>query len=111
MQRGGRVVRDVRQHVPGVFVAEDLDAVGGGLGAGLGARLDAFLALDAEADQGADLAAQLDGLVDGEVAQMGDLDLALGVLVHGERVDHPDGVGLAEPLELFDDLPVEVRVV
>ena len=39
------------------------------------------------------------------------LDLPVGVLVDGERVDHPDGVALAQPLELLDDLPVEVRVI
>jgi len=45
-QRGRRVVGDVGQHVPGLLVAEDVDAVGGGLGAGLGPLGQAFLALD-----------------------------------------------------------------
>ena len=67
---GGRVIRDVLQHVPGLLVAEHLHAVGGRFGAGLGALLQAFLALDAEADQGADLAAELDRLVLGEVAEV-----------------------------------------
>ena len=40
-----------------------------------------------------------------------DLDLAVGVLVDGQRVDHADGVALAQPLELGDDLAVEVRVL
>ena len=62
-QRGGRVVGDVLQDIPGLLVVEHLHAVGGRLGAGLGAGLHAFLALDAEPDQGADLAAELDRLV------------------------------------------------
>jgi hypothetical protein len=67
-QRGGRVVGDVGQHIPGLLIAEDLHTVGGGLRAGLGPLLKALLALDAQPDQGADLAAQLDRLVQGEVA-------------------------------------------
>ena len=47
----------------------------------------------------------------GEVAEVGDLDLAVGVLVDGQGVDHPDGVALAQPLQLLDDLAVEVGVV
>ena len=62
-ERRGRVVRDLLEHVPGVLVGEDLDAVGGRLGTRLGAGLEAFLALDAEPDQRADLAAELDRLV------------------------------------------------
>jgi hypothetical protein len=80
-QRGGRVVGDVGQHIPGLLIAEDLHTVGGGLRAGLGPLLKALLALDAQPDQGADLAAQLDRLVQGEVAEVGYLDLALGVFV------------------------------
>ena len=40
-----------------------------------------------------------------------DLDLALGILVDGQRVDHADGVALAQPLELGDDLAVEFGVL
>ena len=40
-----------------------------------------------------------------------DLELARGVLVDGQRVDDADRVALAEPLELGDDLAVEVRVL
>src|SRR3954470_18728679 len=40
-----------------------------------------------------------------------DLDLPFGVLGHRERVDHPHGVAVAEPLQLRDDLAVEVRVL
>ena len=40
-----------------------------------------------------------------------DLDLSLGVLVDGERVDHADGVALTQALELGDDLAAEVRVL
>ena len=87
------------------------DAVGGGLGARLGAGLHALLALDPEADQRADLAAELDRLVLGQVAQVRDLDLAVGVLVDGQRVDHAHRVALAQPLELGDDLAVEVGVL
>jgi hypothetical protein len=106
-QGGGRVVGDVGQHVPGLLVAEHLDAVGGGLGP-LG---QALLALDAEPDQSPDLAAQLSGLVQGEVAEVGDLELTLGVLVDGQGVDHPDGVAVAQPLQLLDDLAMEVGMV
>ena len=87
------------------------DAVGARLGARLGAGLDAFLALDAEADQRADLAAELDRLLLGQVAEVLDLDLALGVLVDGQCVDHAHRVALTQPLELGDDLAVEVGVL
>jgi hypothetical protein len=40
-----------------------------------------------------------------------DLDLSVGVLVDGQGVDHPDRVALAQPFQLLDDLPMEVRVV
>ena len=39
------------------------------------------------------------------------LDLAVGVLVDGEGVDHAHRVVLAEPLKLLDDLSVEIRVL
>ena len=42
---------------------------------------------------------------------MSDLDLTLGILVDGERVDHPHGVTLPEALQLLDDLAVEAGVV
>ena len=77
----------------------------------LGARLHAFLALDAETDERTDLASELDRLLLAEVAEVHDLDLAVCVLVDGERVDHAHGVALAELLELLDDLPVELRVL
>ena len=38
------------------------------------------------------------------------LDLSVGVLVHRERVDHAHGVALAQPLQLGDDLAVELGV-
>ena len=37
-----------------------------------------------------------------------DLDLAGGVLVDGQRVDHAHRVALAQTLELGDDLAVEI---
>ena len=40
-----------------------------------------------------------------------DLDLAVRVLVHGQSVDDPDGVARAQPLQLLDDLAVELGVV
>jgi hypothetical protein len=46
------------------------------------------LALDSETDKRADEAAHLDRLGLAEVAEMLHLDLSVGVLVHGERVDH-----------------------
>jgi hypothetical protein len=36
------------------------------------------------------------------------LELTAGVLVDRERVDHPDGAGLPQSLEIVDDLAVEV---
>jgi deoxyinosine 3'endonuclease (endonuclease V) len=42
---------------------------------------------------------------------VGHLELALGVLVDGQGVDHPDGVALAQPFQLVDDLAVEVGVI
>ena len=40
-----------------------------------------------------------------------DLELAGGVLVDGQRVDHAYRVALAQPLELGDDLAVEVGLL
>jgi len=76
-----------------------------------GARLHALLALHAEADQRTDGAPELPGLVVVEIAHVGDLELAVGVLVDGQRVDHADGAVLLEPLELRGDLTVELGVV
>ncbi|MFI1996388.1 hypothetical protein [Actinoplanes sp. NPDC020271] len=111
-QRGRAVVRDLREHVPGLRVLEDGDlALGvGGRGTERGTGLHALLALDAQADQGTDLAAQFDGLVVGQVAQVLHLHSALLVLVDGERVDHAYRVGLPQPFQLGDHLTVEVRV-
>src|SRR6202012_3670891 len=67
-----------------------------------------FLALDAQADQRADLAADLDRLLLGEVAEVLHLQLAVGVLVDDQRVDDAYGAAFAEPLQLGDDLTVEV---
>ena len=110
-QRRGRVVGDVLQDVPRLLVREDAHSVGCRFGARLGARGHAFLALDAETDQRADLAAELDRLVLGEVAEVLDLDLSVGVLVDGERVDDAHRVALLQPFELSDDLTVELGVV
>jgi hypothetical protein len=41
---------------------------------------------------------------------MNHLDLPVGVLVHRERVDHANAVGLTQALQLRDDLAVEVRL-
>ena len=76
-----------------------------------GAGLHALLALDPEADQRADLGAELDRLVLRQVAEVLDLELALGVLVDGQCVDHADRVALAQPLEFADDLAVELGVL
>ena len=84
---------------------------GGRLGAGDSAGLHAFLSLDAETDQGADGRAELDRLVLGQVAQVLDFELAVRVLVDRDRVDHPDGVTLAQALELLDDLAVELGML
>jgi hypothetical protein len=71
-----------------------LDAVGGRPGPGLGSGIEALLALDPEPDQRADHGAELDLLV-GQVAEMRDLDVAGDVLMHGQRIDDPNGVVLA----------------
>ena len=110
-QRGGRIVRDVLEDIPRVVVGEHVDAVRRRLGARLRARDHPFLALDPEADQRADLAAELDRLILGEVAQVRDLDLAVRVLVHRERVDDAHGVAFPQALQLGDDLAVELRMV
>jgi hypothetical protein len=112
-ERRSRVVRNVREDVPHfLVVGEDVDpAFGGCLGTGLGENIRTLLAFDAEADQCTDLRAELDRLFTREVAQVRDLDLAVGVLVHGQSVDHPDGVALAQPLQLLDDLAMELGMV
>ena len=40
-----------------------------------------------------------------------DLDLAAGVLIDGQRVDHTYGVALAQALELGDDLAVKIGLL
>ena len=40
-----------------------------------------------------------------------DLDLAVGVLVDRQRVDHAHRVALAQPLELGDDLAVKLGML
>ena len=45
-----------------------------------------------------------------EVAQVIDLELTVGVLVDGQRIDHPNRVAVPQPLQFGDDLAVEVRV-
>ena len=111
-ERGGGAVRDVLQDVPALLLGEHVHAAVrlDLLGPGDRARLHAFLTLDAEADQGADLGPHLDRLVFGQVAEVLDLEFALGILVDGQRVDDPDHVALAEPFEFGDDLAVEVRL-
>ena len=93
-----------------VLVGEHVGAFGGRLGPGQRAGGHAVLALDAEADQRADLAPELDRLLGRQVAEVLDGELAVRVLVDDERVDDPHGVRLPEPLELLDDLSVEVGV-
>ena len=73
-----------------------------------GAGLETLLALDAEAHERADLAAELDRLLLRQVAEMLDLHLALRVFVDSKRVNHADGVALTQPLQLGDDLAVEL---
>src|SRR4029453_14563320 len=75
----------------------DLHAAGAEAAAGGGTLLQAVLTFDAQPDQGADLATQLDRLVPGQVAEMGDLELTLGVLMDGQGVDPPARVSLPEP--------------
>jgi hypothetical protein len=86
------------------------NTLGSGLGARLGAGDHPFLAFDSEPDERADLAAQLDRLVRGEVAEVRNLDLPVGVLVHRERIDDAHRVALLQALELGDDLAVELRM-
>src|SRR3954463_7835626 len=110
-QRCSGVVRDVLDDVPRVLVAEDLDAFRGCLGSRFRAGLESLLTLEAETDEGPDLAPDLDRLFLREVAQVLDLDEAVRVLVDRERVDDAHRVALTQPLELFDDLAVEVRLL
>src|SRR4051812_1462066 len=110
-ERGSRVVRDVGEDVPRLLVREHVHAVGGRLLACGRAGLHALLALDPEADQRADRPAELLRLVAGEVAEVLDLQLAVGILVDGERVDDAHGLAGVQALELGDDLAAEVRVL
>src|SRR5205809_6061844 len=88
-----------------------VDAVlGGPLGASLGTGLHAVLTVNAKADQRTDLATKLDRLVLRKVAQMSNLDAAIRVLVHGQRIDHTHRIARPQPLQLGDDLTVEVRL-
>src|SRR4029450_4245965 len=45
-----------------------------------------------------------------QVAEVHNLHLPVGVLVHRERVDHPDRAALLQPLQLRDDLTVKIRI-
>ena len=72
--------------------------LGGGLGADHGACRGPFFAFDPETDQGADDAAELDRLVAAQVAEVLHLDLAVGVLVNRQGVDHAHGVFVVQPL-------------
>src|SRR3954447_23921097 len=110
-QRGSGVVGNVLDDVPRVLVAEDLDAFRGCLCSRNCAGLEALLTIEAETDEGPDLAADLDRLFLREVAQVLDLDEAVRILVDRERVDDAHRVALAQPLELLDDLAVEVRLL
>jgi hypothetical protein len=109
-ERGRRIVRDVLQHVP-LITAEHVDSLLGGLfRARLRAGLHPFLTVDAEPNESADLASDLDRLCLGQVGQMLDLQVAIGILVHGEGVDHPHHAVLVQPLQLGDHLAVKVGV-
>ena len=111
-ERRRGVVRDVVEHIPLLRAAEHVDPLGRRLRGTLGrAGLHPRLALDAQPDQGADLGTQLDRFLLGQVAEVFNLEFAVGVLVDGERVDHPDGVAFAQPLQLGNDLTVKVGVV
>src|SRR5213079_2074253 len=72
--------------------------------------LHAVLTVNAKADQRTDLATKLDRLVLRKVAQMSNLDAAIRVLVHGQRIDHTHRIARPQPLQLGDDLTVEVRL-
>src|SRR5262245_29699535 len=107
---GCRVVRDLLQHVPRLLVGEHLQSVLAGGRTRLGARSHPSLALDPDTQECADCGSELDGLLLRQIAEVLDLDLTAGVLVDSQCVDHPYGVALAKPLELGDDLAVEVWV-
>src|SRR6266516_3060343 len=110
-KRGRGVIRDVLQHIP-LIPAEHVDPLLGGLFRARGrAGLHPFLTVDAEPDESADLAADLDRLCLGQVGQMLDLQVAIGILVHGEGVDHPHHAVLVQPLQLGDHLAVKVGVL
>src|SRR4051794_5647733 len=61
-----------------------------------------------QADESPDQAPEFHRLVLRQVAQVHRREFSVGVLVDGQRVDHPDGVVLPQPLELVDDLAVEI---
>ena len=88
-----------------------IEAFGPGLGSEDCADLHAFLTVDSESNECADDAADLNGLVHSEIAEMGDLDVAVGVLVDRECIDHTDRAALFESFELVNNLPVEVGVI
>ncbi|GAA0468739.1 hypothetical protein GCM10010167_27460 [Paractinoplanes deccanensis] len=92
------VSRNLADHVPGPRVVER--ATGD----------HARLPLDREPDQGTHPAAELHGLLGGQGAQVLDLDRPGGVLVDGERVDHPHRAGAPQPLQFLDDPAPEVRM-
>jgi hypothetical protein len=109
--RRGRVVRDVVDDVPRFFLGEDVDAVGSRLGAGLRPGFGALEAAGPETDERSDGRAELGRLVVAQVGALQDRDVALGVFVDREAVDHANRVVVLQPVELGQDFTLEVRLV
>ena len=90
---------------------KQIDALGSRLCACLGAGLGAFEPSGPEADQRADDRAELGRLVVAQVGALQHRHVSLGVLVDDDRVDHAHDVVLLQPVELGQDLALEVRFV
>ena len=110
-QQAGAVGRDLLEHVPGRLLVEHPAALGDGLGAALGPDLEALLAGRPQADQPAHQGAERGLLVAAELARVQGLGVAVGVLAHGQSVDHAHEVVVTEPGQLLPDLAMEVGVL
>src|SRR5512132_1629380 len=110
-ERGGGVVRELLEDVPGLFLVDHVDAICCGLGAGDRTGLHALLAARSETEEPADHGAELHRLVLGELAALQYGDLTLRILEDDERVDHAHRIALAQPFELVDDLAPEIGLV
>src|SRR5512132_1838460 len=110
-ERGGGIVRNLRQDVPRFFLREDVDAIGGGLRARDRAGLHALFPGRSESQERSDDGPELLRLLLRELTSLQGGDLSVRVLVDHERVDHANRVITPQPLELVDDLALEIGLV